>query len=215
MLGVVLLSLLALILLILFLSVSICVVYEGDVSVFVKVLFLQFKVFPRNSKINLKDFSAKGINKKLRKDKQVLAKHATKEEKKKTKSSKKRKTNIIDTLKLVADILSAIKVKFFKYLRVKLAKLGLVLATDDAAKTAIEYGIAVQGVQYIVSILEGITNFSVEKSGYIHVDCDFTSEKTSLDLDITLSLRVWQMIAILIRAGLEFVINSGKKKIEN
>lgn len=214
MLGVILLLILALIILLLLFQIRISIVYEGDVNVFVNALFFRFKVYPRDNKPDIKEFSAKGINKKIKKDREKIAAQATKEEKEK--SAGKRNVRVTDTLKLVADILFAIKRRFFKYLRIKVAKLNLVVATDDAAKTAIEYGLAVQGVQYIVSFLESITNFSVEKNGSIYVDCDYCTEKTRFDLDITFSLRVWQAAAILIRAGVAFVMNSSKKtKTEN
>ncbi len=211
--GVIFLLVLALIVSLLLLQIRISIVYEGDVKVLLGILFFKFKVYPRDNKPDIKKFSAKGINQRIKQDRKKIAAQANKE--KKGKSSGK-KTHFLDTLKLVADILGAVKKRFFKHLRIKVAKLKLIVATDDAAKTALEYGLAVQGVQYIVSLLESTTNFTVEKNGSIYVDCDYCSEKTSLDLDITFSLRAWQIAAILIRAGTAFIMNSGKKtKTEN
>ena len=122
------------------------------------------------------------FNKRLKNDKQKAEKRSLKDNKKKEKPQTKQKSNILDTLKLVAGILSAVKDKFLRYLRIRVAKLKLIIASDDAAKTAMIYGVAVQGVQYIVSILESFSNFSVVKSGDIHVDCDFTKEKTPLPI---------------------------------
>ena len=126
----------------------------------------------------------------------------------KNKQKKKKVSDVTEAIKLISELLSKIVGRFFKYLRVKVARIRVVIATDDAAKTALQYGLAVQGVQYVVTLLENVSNFSVEKNGYISVDCDYCSEKPILDVDISFSIRVWQALALLVRAGAVFVTKS-------
>lgn len=207
--GVILLVIALLLLLLLLLKISICVKYDDGIFVVLKLLFLSFTLFPKKEKIDLKEFSAKGINKKLKKDAVHIEKKKKSESKKKENKQKKKKvSDVTEAIKLISELLSRIVGRFFKYLRVKVARIRVVIATDDAAKTALQYGLAVQGVQYVVTLLENVSNFSVEKNGYISVDCDYCSEKPILDVDISFSIRAWQALALLLRAGAVFVTKS-------
>ena len=202
---ILLLCFLLLILAILMLRVGLILRYEEEVS-----LFFKYRIFPRKSTPKVKEFSAKGIRSKLDKDKEKLDKQNEKEKKEKVKAAPKKKTNVIETVKLVADILSTLVEKLLRYLRVRVACLELTVATDDAAKTAIQYGIAVQIVQYIVTTLECITDFKVERDGNVRVDCDFCADRSLLKVDMEFSIRLWQAIAMALGAGAKYVLNYGK-----
>ena len=204
----ILITILAVILFILFLRVSIQLVYENELAVVLKVLCFKYTLFPKRKKLNVKKFSAKGIRRKLEKDKKILNKKQVKEQ------NKKSNTGIVDTLKNAYEILSVLVSRLLKYLKIRVVRLDVVIATDDAAKTAIQYGLAVQTVQYLVTVLEQITNFKVKKNCGINVSCDFLTEKSKLDLNIVMSLRVWQAIVILIRSALIF-LGGTKKNIKD
>lgn len=212
MIGVILLVVAFLLLLVLFSRIRICIKYNDAILVFLQFFFLRFTLYPKEKKINLKEFSAKGINKKLKKDSVIIEKKKASESKKRGNKDKKKKlAGVVETLELVSELLTQIVGRFLKYLRIKAARVRVTVATDDAAKTALQYGLAVQAVQYILTILENVTNFSVEKNGEISVDCDYCSEKPIIDLDISLSIRVWQFLALLLRAGAVFVTRKSVK----
>ena len=71
------------------------------------------------------------------------------------------------------------------------------IATGDAAQTAIMYGVVVQSVSYIIEILQRVTNLDNLNKSEIQVNTDYLSEKTSADVLIKFSLRVWHLFDIL------------------
>lgn len=215
----ILLLIFILILFLLMLRVHFRIVYEGELKMTLRVLFFRFNIDPFAKKVDLKQFSSKGISKKLEKERKKNEAAFEKERKKKLKSEKKPKEKasleqILNTVEFASDVLKSVVTRFFKYLRINLAKLHLIVATDDAAKTALMYGVAVQSVQYVVKILDNISNFYPENNTSIFVDCDYCSESSSLSLDISLSLRLWHIIAVALSGGAALVL-SGRKKSKN
>ncbi|MCI8589945.1 MAG: hypothetical protein HFE77_04460 [Clostridiales bacterium] len=194
-------------------KLSLQLLYTDQFYVYLKVYFLRFRLSPKKQKLNLKQFSAKGIQQKLTKDKQKQAKaQQKKQEKQKDEDDKKSFATILDTVQMVAQIIKAIKDRFFRYLKIKITQFTFVVASDDAAKTAILYGIAVQAVQYIIVLLDEITNVEYKQNTSIAVSCDYTAGKTYFALDITLSLRVWQILTVLCCAALSYIKSSNNKE---
>ena len=98
---------------------------------------------------------------------------------------------ISEDIELIKDLLSLLP-KLLKYIRITEAKINVTVATDDAAKTAITYGVVSQSVAYIVEALNNLTDFRCEPE--ISVDVDYTSGKSSADIKLKLSFRIWQLI---------------------
>ncbi|MCI8331909.1 MAG: hypothetical protein HFE78_03700, partial [Clostridiales bacterium] len=145
-------------------KLSLHLFYTDQLYVDLQVYFFHFRLSPKKQKIDLKQFSAKGIQQKLNKDKQKQAKaQQKKKEKQKKEDNKQSFADVFDTVKMVAHIIKKIKDRFFCYLKVKINAFTLVVASDNAAKTAIFYGMAVQAVQYVVVLLHEITNVQYKK----------------------------------------------------
>ncbi|MCI8331946.1 MAG: hypothetical protein HFE78_03900, partial [Clostridiales bacterium] len=87
-----------------------------------------------------------------------------------------------------------------------------VVASDNAAKTAIFYGMAVQAVQYVVVLLHEITNVQYKQKTSIAVSCDYLSQETYFALDMSLSLRVWQILTVLCCAALSYIKPANNKE---
>lgn len=204
----------------LMLRVHFRIVYEGELKMTLRVLFFKYNIDPSENKVDVKQFSSRGISKKLEKERKKNQAEYEKERKKKLKSEKKPEKKasleqILDTVELASDVLKSVVSRFFKYLRINLAKLHLIVATGDAAKTALMYGVAVQSVQYVVKILDSVSNFYPENNTSIFVDCDYCSENSTLSLDISLSLRVWHIIAVALSGAAAFVLSDRKNKSKN
>ncbi len=210
-------AIILLITLIMFIRAKIVLTYNGDLSVTLKILFLKFELHPRSlSEINVKDYTKKKIEKRRLKARKKAEKKALKKAKKEEKKTaagggkKKKKYTFSDILTLVStvkEIVSALVGSFFGYLRVEVARLDIVVATDDAAKTAIVYGAVYQAVSYILAIFDKITTVKYEKNSYVSVRADFLREKFYADINVTFSLRVGQLIKILIKTAYRYLKN--------
>ena len=94
--------------------------------------------------------------------------------------------------------------KFLGYLHFKFIRLKITVSCEDAAKTAIAYGLTTQGVSYILEILENISNIDVSKHSEIYVRSDFISQKSSFDGKIVLYIRVFAALKVAFSAVKEF-----------
>ena len=152
-----------------------------------------------------------GGSKPEKKAEKKALKKAKKEEKKTAGGGKKKKkytfSDILTLVSTVKEIVSALVGSFFGYLRVEVARLDIVVATDDAAKTAIVYGAVYQAVSYILAIFDKITTVKYEKNSYVSVRADFLREKFYADINVTFSLRVGQLIKILIKTAYRYLKN--------
>lgn len=204
----------------LFTRLSLQFLYTDEFYAYFKVYFIKIRLFKDKNQVDLKQFSAKGISKKLEKDKKKEAKQKKNTGKSK-KTGKDQFTEMIDSVKLVSYLIKAGIEKFLRYLKIKVARFTLIVASDDAAKTAIQYGLAVQAVQYIVALLENSTHVTYDKHAGITVDCDYVQSKPHFAMDIILSLRIWQILAVLFCTALSYLKASnnkekqGKKEKEN
>lgn len=204
---------------------------EGEMHLAVKVLFFTIRILPAKEPkpVKIKDYTPENHKKRLRKKyqdylksqakkEQKTAEKKAKKEKKKAEGKKKKqpKRSILDWLDIATSVLKVLFAKFFKHLRIKVAKLRINVATGDAASTAILYGIVVQAVAYIVEILSSATNVKGLEKADIAVNADYVSESTQAELKFVFSLRVWHLFSILFgvigRAIKKFVETSPEKK---
>ena len=101
--------------------------------------------------------------------------------------------------------------RFAKHLRVRVARLHISVATGDAAKTAITYGMISQSASYIAALLDSTGTLRYPARSDVDIHADYLSEKTAADIEIGFSLCVWQLFDILIRTGITFIKQETKK----
>ena len=177
--------------------------YSDDFLVVLKILFVKIQLFPKKEKKPPTRLTKKQLLRLEKKKAKKAAKKAGKKSKKQggdgEKSDKKRgKPGVIETLTLIKDIFASVAPKLSKYLKVTLAKIYIAVATGDAAKTALLYGVVSQSVAYLIEALDVNANLKGEPD--VVVTTDYLAEKTYADLEIKLSLRVWQVLYILLPA---------------
>ncbi len=206
--------------------VRVQVIIEADTSarVFLKILFIKIQLFPKEQKQpNLKHYSPKQIAKREAKKKRKAdakqRKKAKKEQKKQQEKAnapaekkKKKKMTIADITELISLVISLAKtffLRFGKRLRLDLTRIHITVASDDAAKTALQYGAVSAGVACLCEILD--SNLNVRPNGVkdITVNADFLHDEPSIDIVASASLRVWHAFDILFALALDFV----KKKL--
>lgn len=144
----------------------------------------------------------KAVDKKLkRRDPEAFLKHQAKEK------AKKRSLNEI--LTLIKEVLDVVTKRFRKHFRIKITRIRINVATGDAAKTAVLYGVISQSVAYILEILDRTHKIKyADPEDYdVGVDADFLSEKTTADIKIAFSLRVHNVFDIVFRAAFRALKN--------
>lgn len=207
---IILLVILFLICLIPFLRVRLCLAYDEELTVKVKVLFIPFSLFPqKQKKIRAKDFSIKNLKKKQKKQK--TKKNVDKHKQEHGDNGNK----ITEILELIKIILNNVLSPFGRYLKLEIAKIHVNIGTDDPAKTAVYYGLASQSVAYIVEFLSNVTNVSIKNKKSISVVPDFTSEKSDAKINITFGLRVWHAVSLAMKFYLGYNKLTENKEQQN
>jgi len=195
---------------------TVVISYSDEVCLHVRVLCFKIKILPSREKKQKRSMSVKQAEKikaKLRKkaEKKKLSaveKQKKKEEKKKTKE-KKSISAIISDVQLFASLGVLVIQKFFKHLRIKIAKIHLIIATPDAATTAVAYGAVTQSLNILLPALESVKNFKDIEKADIFVDADFLEETPTVDIKLAFSIRIWHVFDIAFSALGRFI----KKKL--
>jgi len=194
---------LAVILLILFLVLNLFVkiqlIYIGEeFKLYVKVLFFKIITIPEPDKKpeEIQKPKKKNVKKKPVSDKPKKA---------------KKETTFDDFMKIITSfrqILDKIFSYFTKNLRVDIKALRIKVAADDAASTAIYYGLVSQSVAYLLEIIEeNIEKIKYKRKDSLIVTADFTSEQFEVQIDITFKIRIRQLLVIGIKTIKEFLAN--------
>ncbi len=213
--------------------------YKDDFALAVSVLGIKFKILPKKEKkVNIKKYSAKRFRKMLEKDERnkrkklekKLKKSKEKEDKRAKKKlekaekkkyerehpeevrEKKEKRPLGEIISLVREALSTLLARFGRHFRIKVARLNITVATGDAATTAMLYGVAAQGVSYILEALDRMTNVDYTKNSEVNVNVDYLSESTTVDISLAFSLRVWHIFDMLLRVLFSAIKNLFKSK---
>lgn len=189
--------------------------FQDELLLSISVLGIKIKLVPgKDRPVNYKDYTYKKHQKRLekkrlaelekaqKKKKKAEAKKKKKEQRKNETAKQKKlrkqsKRSVSDWIDIAVGVLSVFFDKFSKHLHIKVARLKVNVATGDAASTAILYGAVIQSVAYLIEIFEKVTNVDGLEKADIHVNADYLSEKTTLDLCFVFSLRVWHLLDIL------------------
>lgn len=215
--GIVLLIVLIILALILVCPVGIIVSNRGkDFELFVKVLFLKI---PINAEQDQPE-----------KPKKPEYKHAEKKPKKKNKgflqnildslgisklTNFKKDTEkqgfadtIGDTISVITNIIKQI-VGLFKHIKIKKLFLNCICGGEDAAQTAMDYGIACAAIYPLSGYLHSIIKVNSRKE-QINVQCDFSREDTKFEFETLLSV---QVIFIVI-AFIKLIFEESRRKAQ-
>ncbi|MBO5374750.1 MAG: hypothetical protein J6A54_04820 [Clostridia bacterium] len=183
-------------------KIKLSLIYENEFSVYLKFLFLKFKLYPEKEK--------KSYKKAKNKDKNA-SKPVKQEEKKAIKMTPNAIVKLVQAMKDIAlDLISS----FFGRLHIKFFKVRAEIGCEDAAKTAVAYGVVVQGVAYTLEFLDTISNVDKSRSSDVDIRSNFISQKSWVELNCMLYLRVFQLFPLGIK-GLKafFRFQSFKEKL--
>ena len=205
-----LLALFALLTLLLLLQVNVHVCYkDGTPAVYLKILFFKKSIYSEEIPRPEKPKKRKPAKKKRRK-KSAAAAEGEEEPKKKTSLE-----DILNTVGAVRELVGSLKDKFARTLKVTAATVYVSVGSDNAAKTALLYGAICQGVTFLLELLDNVTRLKTVKKTYIHVGCDFSSEKTVAEMHLILSMRVYHLLGHALRALKTFLMIKLKNETKN
>lgn len=202
---IVIASIAAAILLLLFSSVRLTIFYDDGIRVKVRYLLFSRVLYPAHKKkIKLSSFSySKTHGAKKKKAVSTTSNPPKKEE---------AKSNAAENASILLAVLKRTYEKILGRFKIKLAKIHITVASDDAAKTAIMYGAVSQSIAYAAEILDNFVYVKRTGRGDIAVNADFLSEKTKYDIKIILYSKIWQILDILF--GLAYNYLKEKSKIK-
>ncbi|MCQ2428180.1 MAG: hypothetical protein MJ137_07265 [Clostridia bacterium] len=193
--------------------------YAEEFGLTVRIAGIPIRILPTSPKKDrLKDYTPAAMEKKRKKaekkEKSKAEKKAKKERKKEKDKQKKaeaekagkakKKTSLKDIEKIIRLITSVVKTavtRFAKSLRIRVARLHVGVATGDAAQTAVMYGAVTQAVSYLAYLLDSTSTLRYPAKSDVSIYADFLSEKPVLDIEIGLSICVWQVFDLLFRSA--------------
>lgn len=175
-----------LLMLMLLARVKIGISYCGTLNVEIKYLFLRFTAW---SSEEAKEEKPK--------------KKAKKEKKAEAKPEKKEHLPLKELLAAAKEILSRLISKLSAHLFLERARLKVLVADEDPAKTGILYGAACAAAGSIYGLLCSIKHRSGKKRSIdFSVKPDFLADKPELMFDIVVSIRLLFLLSVASTAGL-------------
>ena len=165
------------------------------------------------------------LKRKRRAAKRALAKRKKAERKKHLRAQKKKakkaaqkasgapKPSVSDRIGMVTALVKRLYRVSRGRMHVQINRLHLSIGTDDAAKTAILYGIAVQGASYLLAWLKAHVVHLSQDDDAVSVTPDYLSEKTRIDIDIVCSIHFSAALGIGIRMLVSYLTESHKAKL--
>ena len=196
--------------------------YENSLVIYLRVLFVKIPLYPKKEK--KKHYPHSMSRRKAQKIKDSLSKKKKKKKKadKKGEKEKGKKEDKYDILSIISIITSFVKTflkLFVRSARIKASKLHIIIASENAAKTAILYGAATQTTNVLFPMLESIKTFKkLPSEKDLSIETDFLVDKPSVKADITIYVRVGGILKAVIGAAIKAfkkAVADQLKKFEN
>lgn len=215
---IIILSIALLIALLLSTKVLLHIRYEESLTVYLRVLFVKIRLYP--SKKEKKKHPHSMSKRKAQKIKDSLQKKP-KEEPKKRKSKKKEKEkepkeapDLISIISIITSFVKSFLRLFAGSVRIRSSRLHIVVATEDAADTAIAYGALTQAINLLFPMLDGIKTFKhLPRGKELSVRADFLSDTSKIDADIELYIRVGSALKAVCLAAIRAFKKAVKRQL--
>lgn len=138
---------------------------------------------------------------KARRKKERAARRAARRTEKKTGVPQKYcpAPNLKENLEMILALLKRLYYETRGKVKLRIKKLHILVAADDAAHTALLYGVVLQLVSYMIGFVERNYSRIDRKEGDLMVGPDYVSDECSIDVDIVLSVKIWRAIPIIMK----------------
>ncbi len=200
---IIILSIIAVIAFLLFISVSLYIDYkEDEFKVWVRYLFIKIPVYPRNKK---KRKSKKTEEKKPEKqDKQPEEKKEKKENFFTSTAKSEGVGAIIEILSKIIEIVKDFSSSTLKHLKVKKLKLDVISAGEDAADAALNFGYACSVIYPALGALSGLIRFL--KIPDVNITVDYDKKETTASLMLQFKMRLFFLLAVILKYGIKGIL---------
>ena len=212
---IIILAILLFLILLMSIRIKITIEYNESLSVYLRIFhIIRIVITPtKEKKLKLAKYTDKAISKREKAaQEKALRKEQKKQEKKLKKAEKKqrlkehpeeakRERTLSENISLITDIVKVLLRRFFKHLRIDLSRIHISIAGSDAAQTAILYGVICQAVAYLLELLGRFKTVSTPDFADVSVTPDWIGEKTSVDIKLSFSLRVWHLFDLIFRVA--------------
>ncbi len=184
----VVLALLALILFLLFVNIHIIFVYREKAQVIVRILFLRMD--------GMHLFSYFTREKEGGEEKEQTQSEKPQAPKKKRKADP---LGFVEFLLRITRVVSLAVKEHLSKMRIHLKELCVIIGTDDAAKTAMLTGGAIQAANFLCVLLQRFSHFTCDNRNLV-ISPDFTSEQSRFTVHLDLTVKAYHLITIFMRA---------------
>ncbi len=106
-------------------------------------------------------------------------------------------TQVVNAFK---DLMLTVLGRFSRHIKLDELRLRVLVASDDAAKTAIEYGTVCAAAGAVRSVAEGMRRVNLPQVN-VSVECDFLAETPEFDAELCISVRIWRLALIALFAS--------------
>ena len=191
--------------------IKIQISYSEDIKVIAKYLFFKKPVYPKQEKLKISDYKYKKYKKKLLKKK----KKKSDEKNETVKQPENKKKSIVNQLKLLIYIVKKIYKKLFNKLRIDVKYINITVASDNAAKTAVLYGIVYQSVDYLLAFINENTRIKQKKAEDICITTNYLTDKTIFDINLVFSMSVFSLLDIGMKMTYNYLVAKYNSKPKN
>ena len=205
-------------LLILFGSASIRIVCKEKLRVVASVCGIRFTLISDKEpkKKPPKDFERcrdpeKALRKELKRQRKLAEKAERKRLRAEKKAAKRKKQHETDQtgqklptpkLKENLEMILALLKKLYSLtagrLHIRVRKMQIEVGSDDAASTAILYGVILQSASYVLNFIETCFNHIDRRDGEMQITPNYTSGHCSADIDIACSIKLRRAIKLAV-----------------
>ena len=209
---IVIISIVAVIAFLLSIKVTLKISYTDKLAVYLKILFIKIKLYPqKDKKTRYPKSMSKRKAKKIR-DSLKTKKKKAKKVKKKESDEEKESTDMLSILFIVSSFVKNFIKRFTRAIRLKASKIKIIVATEDAAKTAITYAAVTQSINLFFPVLDDLkTVKKLPKGKNLSVSAAFLSDKPTLDINLELYVRIGSALKAVCGAA----ISAFKKAVKD
>lgn len=185
----------------------------GDVKATASVLGIRFTLYPKKKDKDEQKKSLKrcknpqrALEKELARQEKIARKKLKALQKAKQKAHKKKKLkarkgqpdpNLRENLQMICSLLQKLYVYTHGRVRIKVNRMHITVGSDDAAKTAVRYGVILQLSAYLLEFIETKFNHVERLEGAMEITPDYLSDSVTSDIDIVCGVRLHHLLKML------------------
>ena len=151
---------------------------------------------------------AKKAEKKRKKAAEKAAIKAQKKKQKKALAATQPTPNLKENLTMITELVKKLYTVTRGKIKIHVKKMDISVATEDAAKTAILYGVILQSASYLLQWIDQHFTHIRREAGDMQIRANYLETKTRAEIDIICSIRLFRVLGI----GLKMLSSYRKEK---